>query len=146
MPTFLKNMSLCRVSFGFTDDVCGRIVLGDKYGDLVIGLPARRAYYLVDDKCDMLFTTNLKGHIEQFIKPSFRPGHRTIFDILEARKTLNKSNKEKSNCKPSIEAPTQQPSGKVSKMEFDKVVKTKEEILKENCDKIPNFVPWQPNK
>lgn len=75
MPTFIKNMSLIRICFGFDDETCGRIVLGEKYGDLAFKLPARRAYYSADGKIDMIFTTNLRepdgsSRIKQFIQPS----------------------------------------------------------------------------
>lgn len=143
MPTFIKNMSLIRICFGFDDDVCGRIVLGDKYGDLVLKLPARRAYYSADGKVDLLFTTNLKGRIEIFIKHSFVYNHETIFDKI---KSLEKNNdniiefkKEPQNQKPMS-------LGKIFKQDFSQVNKSKEEILKENIKKIPGFVPYIPSQ
>lgn len=77
MPTFIKNMSLIRICFGFDDETCGRIVLGEKYGDLAFKLPARRAYYSADGKIDLIFTTNLReldnsSRIKQFIQSSIK--------------------------------------------------------------------------
>jgi S-DNA-T family DNA segregation ATPase FtsK/SpoIIIE len=138
MPTFLKNMSLIRICFGFDDDICGRIVLGDKYGDLVLKLPARRAYYSADGKVDLMFTTNLKGRIEQFIKPSFKLGHITVFDVIKGFKKTN----------PTINTiqtkDSQTTSGKLPPQDYSKVNKSLDEILEENIKKIPGFVPYNP--
>jgi S-DNA-T family DNA segregation ATPase FtsK/SpoIIIE len=147
LPTFLKNMSLVRICFGFDDDVCGRIVMGDRYGDLVLKLPARRAYYSADGKLDLMFTTNLDGRVEQFIKPSMRPNHYNIFDLLKSKGVVvEKPSKEDKDKTDLVKVVPEPPSGKVPKSEFNMVSKSREDIIKENCSKIPNFVPWHPVK
>lgn len=132
MPSFIKNQSSIRVSFGFDDQICSQIVLGN---DLAWKLPARRAYYSADGKTDLLFTTNIQGRLEQYLKPHFKVGHRTIFDIIESEKT-------KINTATSTKTSKQ----KSSPTDFSKVTKTKEEILRENISKIPGWVEWEGDK
>lgn len=75
-PTFLKNMSNTRVCFGFEDDICSRIVLGN---DLAKNLPPRRAYVLTESKCSLIFTTNLENRIQQYIEPHYKQNRRDLF-------------------------------------------------------------------
>jgi hypothetical protein len=134
-PSFLKNMCTIRICFSFNDDVGPRIVLGEKYASLAVGLPQRRAYYITRGKCDLLFTTNLTGRIEPFIKPKMKIGHKTVFDIIKSE-----------DIKPSKPKTYRQTPGKTPKIDFSKVEKTPEQIIQENISKIPNFVPWEPIK
>lgn len=69
-PTFLKNMSSVRICFGFDDESCGRIVLGDKDGSRVEGLPARRAYISNNGALELMYTTNLNNRRNMFIEPN----------------------------------------------------------------------------
>jgi len=78
-PTFLKNMSNIRICFGFSDSVCSQIVLGN---DLATGLPHRKAIVYDGEEFIPIYTTNLRGRIENNIKPSILNGHRTIFEDL----------------------------------------------------------------
>lgn len=68
-PTFIKNMSNIRICFGFEDESCGRIVLGDRDGDLVVNLPPRRAYVNNNGAMELIFTTNLKDRRDMYIRP-----------------------------------------------------------------------------
>lgn len=76
-PTFLKNMSNTRVCFGFEDDICSRIVLGN---DLAKNLPPRRAYVLTESKCALMFTTNLENRIRQYLEPHYKKHRRDLFE------------------------------------------------------------------
>jgi hypothetical protein len=135
-PSFLKNMSLTRVCFGFEDEVCSRIVLGN---DMAVGLPPRRAYYLVEGKFNMLFTTNLDGRMEQFLRPHFDLKHNTLFSNLEKLKKdyrilddssskPNKSNKNKDKGNGIVELPTNKNKAEEVKEveEMSKTTETKE--------------------
>lgn len=135
MPTFLKNQSLVRICFGFDDKICSQIVLGN---DLAYQLPPRRAYYTAGGKCDLLFTTDLTGRIEQYIRPHFL-SHRTILDNIKSQNVnSNKSTSHKTTLRPA--------SGKVPKQEqdFSKVDQTAEEVLEENIKKISGYIPYAP--
>lgn len=86
-PTFLKNMSNTRICFGYDDNVCSRIVLGDD-DDSATGLPPRRAIYKINGKRTMLFTTNLDGKLAQYLKPHQVKNKRTLFEDLEKQKKV----------------------------------------------------------
>ena len=152
-PTFIKNMSLIRICFGFDDESCGRIVLGEKYGDLALKLPARRAYYSADGKIDLMFTTNLRNfdgssRIKEFIKDSIEPNHKTIFDEFEEEINKNiskkKSNKVKQVGNGVIEV---NPSKiKLSKDDAKTAAKDKEKIIHKNIKEVQlNFDKVDPN-
>lgn len=69
-PTFIKNMSSIRICFGFDDESCGRIVLGDRDGSRVVNLPARRAYINNNGALELMYTPNLYGRRDMFIEPN----------------------------------------------------------------------------
>lgn len=81
-PTFLKNMSNTRICFGYDDNVCSRIVLGDD-DDSATGLPPRRAIFKVLGKKTMLFTTNLDGKLAYYLRPLQVANKRDLFADLE---------------------------------------------------------------
>lgn len=83
-PTFLKNMSNTRVCFGFEDEICSRIVLGN---DLAKGLPPRRAYVLMNGRLDLIFTTNLENRMEKYLKPHYKNKRRDLFEDLKKLQT-----------------------------------------------------------
>lgn len=68
-PTFIKNMTSIRICFGFDDDSPGRIVLGERDGEKVKGLPPRRAYVNNDGKLSLMYTMNLTGRRDAYIRP-----------------------------------------------------------------------------
>lgn len=80
MPTFLKNMSSVRICFGFDDDVCSQIVLGN---NLAHKLPPRRAYYSSSIGDGLLYTTNLQGKIEPIVKKNSVKNPTYITDELK---------------------------------------------------------------
>lgn len=80
-PTFIKNMSSIRICFGFEDDSPGRIVLGEKDGALVHNLPARRAYVNNNGKMDLIYTTNLAGRRDAYIRPHEVEDKTDFFDL-----------------------------------------------------------------
>ena len=82
-PTFIKNMSSVRVCFGFDDESCGRIVLGDKDGGLILGLPPRRAYINSNGALRMLYTTNLEGRRDMYIKPHEVKNKKDFFNSIK---------------------------------------------------------------
>jgi len=79
-PTFLKNMSNIRICFGFSDSVCSRIVLGN---DMAMGLPPRKAIIYDGEEFEIIYTTDLQGRMERYIKPNVLLSHKTIFDDLK---------------------------------------------------------------
>lgn len=96
-PTFLKNMSNLRICFGFTDEVCSRIVLNN---DMAVGLPPRQAIITDGESFETLYTTNLTDRILPFIKDKIDIGHRTVFDDLAKLGNTNSnsnSNNKNSN-------------------------------------------------
>lgn len=90
-PTFIKNMSNIRICFGFDDESCGRIVLGDRDGALVLDLPPRRAYVNTTGSLELIFTTNLTGRRDMFIRPHEVIGKTDI--LSEIRRSKNKQSK-----------------------------------------------------
>lgn len=79
-PTFLKNMSNTRVCFGYEDNICSQIVLGN---DLAKGLPPRRAYGYINGKLELIFTTNLDGRMQPYLKPHYKTNRRDLFEDLK---------------------------------------------------------------
>lgn len=91
-PSFLKNMSSNRICFGYTDIVCSEIVLGS--GDTsACGLPNRRAIFKTRGRKELLFTTDLKGKIEQYLSPQMIKNRLDLFEDLKKKdKKVEKSN------------------------------------------------------
>lgn len=86
-PSFLKNMSNVRLCFGYDDSICSEIVLGT--GDTsAVGLPPRRAVYKTHGTKSLIFTTNLEGKIEEYLRPFQMFNKRDLFKDLEK---INKS-------------------------------------------------------
>ncbi|KOA94898.1 FtsK/SpoIIIE domain-containing protein [Clostridium botulinum] len=229
MPTFLKNQSNTRICFGFKDEVCGRIVLGEDRGKLVTTLQPRKAYYISNSGEGYLYTTNLRNkngssRILNYIKPSMTNKKESsnvhhvsdckvakndkyskskdsevqfkekvsqikiqmdkinkhsknsedtpqskgkIIEFpnqynqdnshhnLDATHTSNPTSQNKkydikitqSNNKSTSNKPIQNPNidSNFSKVNIPKV-KSKEDVIRENIKKIPNFVPYEPPK
>jgi S-DNA-T family DNA segregation ATPase FtsK/SpoIIIE len=89
IPIFIKNQSSVRICFGFEDLVCCAIVLGDELAKYAHKLPPRKAYFSNNEYHGYLYTSNLKGRINMFIKDSIKPNHRALFSDL---KKLNSNN------------------------------------------------------
>jgi len=222
MPTFLKNQSNVRICFGFKDEVCGRIVLGEDRGKLVTTLQPRKAYYVSSSGEGYLYTTNLrnkngssrilnyikssminkkdnnihymdeykKARDKQGVKPNINNNSHDkskskdnntqlkqqiskirdkMNEVNESFKnTSNQENKipklpsesknnldnnsiqstpkdNKNNNKLNIDKPIKNPNinSNFSKVNISKP-KSKEDIIRENIKKIPNFVPYEP--
>ncbi|MCD3319527.1 cell division protein FtsK [Clostridium botulinum D/C] len=230
MPTFLKNQSNVRICFGFKDEVCGRIVLGEDRGRLVTTLQPRKAYYVSNSGEGYLYTTNLRNkngssRILNYIKPSMtnkkessNVHHVSDCKVAKNQQDIKHNNKNKpkdneTRIKEKINQlkiqmdkinentkDTSVQQGKVIKFpnqhhhnsdntsvksisqtisndtknnvditrsnheptstktiknpnidsNFNKVnipkVKSKEDVIRENIKKIPNFVPYEPPK
>lgn len=88
-PPFIKNMSSVRICFGFEDEACGRVVLGDKHADLVVGLPPRRAYVNNNGTMELMFTTNLKDRRDIFIRKHEVADKPDIFEEIRKKMCSN---------------------------------------------------------
>lgn len=65
MPTFLKNMTSTRICFGFDDQICSQIVLGNNNAHK---LPQRRAAMYTDGQPEkMIFTTDLRQDMDNLV-------------------------------------------------------------------------------
>ena len=92
-PSFLKNMSNVRLCFGYDDSICSEIVLGT--GDTsAVGLPPRRAIYKTHGTKSLIFTTNLEGKIEEYLRPFQMFNKRDLFKDLITKETTIKKTKE----------------------------------------------------
>lgn len=87
-PTFIKNMSSVRICFGFDDESCGRVVLGEENGHLVHKMPARRAYALVNGAFELMFTTNLTDKRDMYITPHEVENREDILDKIKKESKL----------------------------------------------------------
>lgn len=94
-PTFIKNMSNIRICFGFEDESCGRIVLGDRDGHLVVNLPPRRAYVNNNGAMELMFTTDLKDRRDKYIRPHEVNNKRDILDEIQHSRELTQKPDEK---------------------------------------------------
>jgi DNA segregation ATPase FtsK/SpoIIIE and related proteins len=138
-PTFLKNMSNTRVCFGFEDEVCSRIVLGN---DLATNLPPRRAYILTEGKFELLFTTNLTGKMEEYLKPKYKNNRRDLFnDLKKVQKfshtvEVKSTNSDNSKGKEDIKQQNEQKEKEEQFKQREFMLKEKEEIIKQKEEEL----------
>jgi S-DNA-T family DNA segregation ATPase FtsK/SpoIIIE len=175
-PTFIKNMSNIRICFGFEDAICSQIVLGNNLAlDLpqrvayyTIGEGFNLLYTTnLDDR--------ILPFIQDKLSPSHRTlfddlkklnnGELPKPDIPESNKGKGKKNKNnQNNNSKSNENQTpidpkqvqekfkeiQQSKQPTTPLEFNNVNPNSNTDLQkkiaENISKIPNFVPYNPNK
>jgi hypothetical protein len=135
---FIKSQSNVKIVFGVSNQKSSEVCIDN---DMAVGLPPRRAITCVNTDYNVLFTTKLPdSDVLRFIKPHLKPGHRTIFDIIESNK---KAEENKLKINNNIES-----QGKIHKQtykqDFNKVTPNKEDVINENIKKIPGFIPYEP--
>lgn len=137
-PTFLKNMSSNRICFGYDDGVCSEIVLGT--GDTsALGLPPRRAIFKKNGLKTLLFTTNLSGKIQEYLKPLQNFNRKDLFKDIKREQIANKptlkTEKEEFKVKSSNAEPVKQDIK-------PKKPKSKEEKLLDHIKSTQNYIPY----
>lgn len=133
MPSFLKAMCTISISFRQNNSKSSEIALGDSNAatkllrrEFAIKQISQIDYGIVP----LIYPTD----VYNVVKKHNEKNKKDLFRNLEI--AYNNSNTPKKSNKPKREPVT-----------FDKTKeKTKEEILAENIAKIPNFVPYDPNK
>lgn len=124
LDPFIKSQSTCIVSFRQNNSKSSEVAIDD--GSIALGLEQREFIYKTNNYNYGLVPLVDNKKIYIFIKDKLKPGHRNLFrDLKKINLSLNKS-KERV----------------ITPVEFINTVKTKEDILKENVAKIPNYVPY----
>ena len=126
LSPMVKAQSTAIISFRQNNTKSSEVATDD--GNLALGLEQREFVYILASNSNYGIVPWTKDkEVYESIKPSLKPRHINIFNII---------NKDK---------PSENKDVKVGKekIEFDKTrIKSKEEILKENVKKIKNFVPF----
>ena len=126
MPSLVKAQSNSIISFKQPNAKSSEVSTDSP--TLSVGLKQREFVYKQNDWNYGYVPWINNKNVYNYLKPSLKPNHLTIKGILDELYVNNKDIKSKNK----------------KKMQFEHVNKTKDEILKENIAKIPNFVPYEP--
>ena len=127
MPSLVKAQSNSIISFKQPNAKSSEVSTDSP--TLSVGLKQREFVYKQNDWNYGYVPWINNKNVYNYLKDSLNPNHMTIKGILDELYPNNKNIKSKNK----------------KKIEFEHINKTKDEILKENIAKIPNFVPYEPN-
>lgn len=133
LDPFVKSQSTCNISFRQNNAKSSEVAMGDS--EIAIGLEQREFVYSTKNNNYGIVPLVKNKEVYGFIKDYLKPNHRNLFHDLKKLMMIKSNGREeiKESEKPRLP------------QEFTEVEqqKSKEEIVKENIAKIPNFVPYK---